>query len=114
MLVLVELALLFGIKNQKISNCAKLCSVPQGNGAALLLLVIMICHMVPTHFFLYSFYIIPRKFYATEDENIKIGEANDSGGLNQPLLQEGMILVEDDINWHKEPRNRSPRRTLDS
>ena len=86
MLVLVELALLFGIKNQKISNCAKLCSVPQGNGAALLLLVIMICHMVPTHFFLYSFYIIPRKFYATEDENIKIGEANDSGGLNQPLL----------------------------
>ena len=48
--------------------------MPNGNGAALLLFCIMICHMVPTHLFLYSFYFIPRKFYAAQDENIKMLE----------------------------------------
>ena len=98
MLVLVELALLFGIKNQALQNCAMLCANPYTNGASLLLALLDLIHLVPTHLFLHSFYIIPRRFYATEDEDLML--VGDVGTLQQPLLEQNLHLVEDNINWH--------------
>ena len=63
--VIAEIILIFGVKNPGLNDCANLCAQPYTNPAALLLLVFIIIHLVPTHFFIYSFYIIPRRFNAT-------------------------------------------------
>ena len=97
MLVVVELALLFGIKNPAMANCAKLCAQPNSNAAALLLFTLMVIHLIPTHLFLYSFYLLPRRFFATREKDVQL--VGDAGLLNQPLLGEQLHLMEDDINW---------------
>ena len=50
-----------------------------------MLLTFAIIHLVPTHFFLYSFYIIPRRFYATEDRDMRL---NDASPLNEALVED--------------------------
>ena len=72
MLVLVELILVFAIKNPAMANCARLCAQPYTNGAAILLFILVFIHLFPTHFFLYSFYIIPRRFYASNTDDMKL------------------------------------------
>ena len=72
MLVIVELVTLFGVQNRAIANCAKLCAQPTTNASAGYLFFLAFCHLVPTHLFLYSFYVIPRKFYATVAEDLKL------------------------------------------
>lgn len=64
MLVIVEIILIFGVNKEGVQNCANLCAKPYTNTAATLLWVFSIIHLMPTHFFIYSFYIIPRRFYA--------------------------------------------------
>ena len=79
-LVFVELILLFGMKNPDVANCAQLCAHPSTNGMAGLLLFFSVCHLLPTHLFLYSFYIIPRRFNATSDQAVDL--IRDVRGLN--------------------------------
>ena len=70
--VIAEIILIFGVKNPGLNDCANLCAQPYTNSAAFLLLVFIIIHLVPTHFFIYSFYIIPRRFNASQAEDILI------------------------------------------
>ena len=98
MLVIVELCLLFGMRGPEVANCVRLCAQPYSEGAAALLFSLAMIHLVPTHLFLYSFYIIPRRFYATEDEHVELA-SDQSQQINEPLLQENLLLVEDNINW---------------
>ena len=72
MLVIIELIILFAVKNPALANCAKLCAMPKTNAAAFFLLFLTLCHLIPTHLFLYSFYVIPRRFYATSDEDLEL------------------------------------------
>ena len=73
MLVILELIILFATKDEGFGNCSRLCAQPYSNGASVYLLMLAICHLVPTHLFLYSFYIIPRRFYVSEDsEDVKV------------------------------------------
>jgi len=74
MLVIVELIILFGFKDPALINCAKLCANPFTNTASLVLLSIAIIHLVPTNLFLISFYIIPRRFNATDAEEITLDD----------------------------------------
>ena len=64
-----------------------------------MLLVLCICHLVPTHLFLYSFYIIPRRFYASSSEDMSL--ENEQGRLNEPLLVENLNQLEDEMDWQK-------------
>ena len=100
MLVLVELVLIFGVSNEALTNCAEQCPTPYSNGAAAFLLVFAVFHLIPTHLYLYIFYIIPRRFNATSDEDL--GLVNDTNQLNQPLLEENFNIVDDDVNWGKD------------
>jgi len=52
-------------------------------------------NLTPTHFFIYSFYIIPRRFYASEADDMKLLE--DANGIRQPLVE--AYLVEDEMDW---------------
>ena len=97
MLVVVEIALFFGVKSPGLQDCANLCAQPYTNSAAVLLFAFTVIQLVPTHLFLYSFYIIPRKFHATHEEDMVL--VNDLGILSQPLLEENLMLVEEDVNW---------------
>lgn len=96
-LVIVELIVLFMVTNPALANCAKLCAMPMTNAAATYLFFISFCHLFPTHLFLYSFFIIPRRFYATREEDLML--ASDSRMLHQPLLEENMNKLDENINW---------------
>ena len=85
MLVFAELIITFGVANHAIENCVEVCANPYNNGASMLLLSFAICQLVPTHFFLISFYIISRRFNATVDDDIEL--ANEVSNLQQPLLE---------------------------
>jgi len=98
MLVIAELVTLFGIKDPTFNNCARLCAQPYSNGASIYLLVLSICHLVPSHLFLYSFYIIPRRFYASaESEDMKL--VKDLGTLETPLLNDNLSAVGESMTW---------------
>ena len=88
--VIAEIVLIFGVKSPSLHNCASLCAQPQTNGAAALLLSFVVIHLIPTHFFIYSFYIIPRRFNASHDEDniLLTGEA---GRIGEPLLDHNLI-----------------------
>ena len=102
MFVFIELILLFGVKNPRMGNCVNICASPYSNWASLLMITIATCRLVPTHLFLISFYIIPRRFNAGSDKEISL--LNDT---QQPLLEQNLCLVEDDINWQRENRGDS-------
>mmetsp|Transcript_17617 Transcript_17617/g.23788 ORF Transcript_17617/g.23788 Transcript_17617/m.23788 type:complete len:81 (-) Transcript_17617:413-655(-) len=72
MCVIAEIVLIFGVKSPSMQNCASLCAQPYTNGAATLLLIFVLIHLLPTHFFIYSFYIIPRRFYVAQDDDLKL------------------------------------------
>jgi len=56
---------------------------------------------------LYSFYIIPRRFYASSfSEDISL-EEQDTGRLNEPLLVENLNQLEDEMDWQKRAIERS-------
>ena len=106
MLVIVELVILFVVKNPAVANCAKLCAMPKTNAAAFFLFFLALCHLIPTHLFLYSFYIIPRRYYATMDEDLEL--STDTRMLHQPLLEENMENLDQNINWqHGTPSRES-------
>lgn len=86
MLVIVELVILFGVKNAHVVNCARLCANPNTNTAALFLLALSLCHLLPNHLFIISFVIIPRRFHATDDEDIQLTSDNIASN-QQPLLE---------------------------
>ncbi len=88
------MSLLFLVQSPSVSNCATLCAHPLSNGAAIMLWVFAWINLTPTHLFLYSFYIIPRRFYAASGaDDMKL---DDSNRINQPLVE--AYLVEDE--WH--------------
>ena len=91
MLVIVEMILIFGVNKPGVHDCASLCAKPYTNSAAALLWVFSVIHLMPTHFFIYSFYIIPRRFYAVQAEDMKL---EDTSNLNSPLLDENLKLVD--------------------
>ena len=100
MLVVIELIVLFGTTTDSLATCSG-CAMPNTNGSALYLFMLTICHLVPTHLFLYSFYIIPRRFnVATEAENMSL--VNDPGALQTPLLDENLNAVGSSMTWQKE------------
>ena len=90
------------------------CAQPYTNAAAALLWLFLVIHLVPTHIFIYSFYIIPRKFNARHQTDEV--ELNESGLLSQPLL-ENLMLVEDNehtIGSPKIPINRTSTNVSDN
>jgi len=94
MSIIAEMVLIFGVKSPVVQHCAILCAQPYTNAAASLLWIFHVIHLVPTHFFLYSFYIIPRRFNASQTaEDMQLTETE---LLNQPLLYENLMLVQDD------------------
>lgn len=98
MLVIAELFTLFGVKDPAFTNCARFCAQPYSNGASIYLLVLSICHLVPSHLFLYSFYIIPRRFYASaESEDMKL--VKDLKSLDTPLLNDNLSAVGESMTW---------------
>ena len=101
MLVFVELTLAFAVKNNHVGNCVETCANPHANGAAMLLLSFAVCQLVPTHFFLISFYIIPRKFIATVDDDIDLTQ-NERGNLQTPLLDSNLNAVGENMNWRED------------
>ena len=76
LLVIVEIILTFFFHHRSVQNCAILCAKPYTNAAASLLWAISIIYLVPTHFFIYSFYIIPRRFNATMAERMSLTEGS--------------------------------------
>lgn len=91
MLIIVQMSLLFAVDSPNVANCASLCAHPLSNGAAIMLWVFAWINLTPTHLFLYSFYIIPRRFYASSGaDDMKL---DDSNRINQPLVE--AYLVED-------------------
>ena len=101
MLVIVELVILFGLSNRHVVNCARLCANPNTNAAAFFLLALAFCHLLPTHLFLISFVIIPRRFNTTGDEEIQL-TSDDIASNQQPLLEQNLNLVEDDMTWQRD------------
>ena len=71
--------------------------MPETNAAAFYLLFLAIVHLVPTHMFLYGFFFLPRKFYATSDEDLKL--STDAQMLHQPLLEENLNNLDENVNW---------------
>lgn len=85
-LVIVELIVLFGVKNTSVANCAAACANPNTNLAAFFLMALALCHLLPNHLFIISFVIIPRRFHATDDEGIQLTN-DDTVSHKEPLLE---------------------------
>ena len=64
----VELFILISINDKDAIACAELCAEPRNILSAWLLLLIDLCHLLPMELFIVSFYVIPRRFYASGDE----------------------------------------------
>ena len=105
-LVIFELIVLFLLTNPAVVKCSKLCAMPETNAAAFYLFFLAIVHLFPTHMFLYGFFLIPRKFYATSDEDLKL--STDMQMLHQPLLEENLNNLDENVNW----RNTTPTRAM--
>lgn len=101
MLVIVELVILFGVKNSHVANCARACAYPNTDGAAVFLFAISLCHLLPTHLFIISFVIIPRRFLESDDEGISLTN-DDTTANKEPLLEQNLNMVDDDMNWQRE------------
>ena len=100
MLIIVQMSLLFLVQSASVSNCATLCAHPLSNGAAIMLWVFAWINLTPTHLFLYSFWIIPRRFYASSTaDDMRLDDSNNQR-VNQPLVIE--YLVEDEWQYSKE------------
>ena len=64
-------------------------------------MTLSICHLLPTHLFIISFVIIPRRFHATDEEGIQLTN-DETISHKEPLLEQNLNLVEDDINWQRD------------
>ena len=56
------------VAHENAQTCTELCAEPLTNEAAWLLLILDLCHLIPMELFLVVFYIIPRRFYLSGNE----------------------------------------------
>ena len=101
LLILGEMIYLILFMSDKFSTCSALCAQPYDEKAAIVLLILSICHLLPAQMNIVSFYFIPRRFevaiYGNVVDDIKLSDTHDTPLLLRYESEFGQI--DDDVNW---------------
>jgi len=105
-LVCCEICLLFLTSNNHMTDCQNTCMAPNSASASLIIMSLHLARFLPTELFLISFWVIPKRFYAADED--------EAGGiitmeLEEPLLPVALVETADQF----ERQNMSPRMTND-